>query len=171
MRQRQCYGKQNLCAKLLQNLGTFQKFSILWARLLVIKGQGKDRTESLNNCYEDETQGSMAVVKFIFEDKSKAPKVVKAALEGLSLLDIAEENDVHLSHNCGGVCACSTCHVYIEKGEEFLEGISEKEEDFIDRAINPRLESRLGCQCIILDESAELEVQIPDQSRIIGHEH
>jgi 2Fe-2S ferredoxin len=52
-----------------------------------------------------------------------------------------------------------------------LEEISDKEEDFIDRAINPRLESRLACQCIILDENAEIEVTIPDQSEIIGHEH
>jgi 2Fe-2S ferredoxin len=69
------------------------------------------------------------------------------------------------------VCACSTCHVYIEKGEDALEEISDKEEDFIDRAINPRLESRLACQCVLLDEDAEITVTIPDQSRIIGHEH
>ena len=113
----------------------------------------------------------MARIKFIFEDNSIETKIIENADEGLSILDIAEENDIHLNHNCGGVCACSTCHVYVEKGEEFLEEISDKEEDFIDRAINPRLESRLGCQCIILDEKAELEIQIPDQSQIIGHEH
>ena len=51
------------------------------------------------------------------------------------------------------------------------EEISDKEEDFIDRAINPKLNSRLGCQCIILDQNATIEVTIPDQKRIIGHEH
>jgi 2Fe-2S ferredoxin len=59
----------------------------------------------------------------------------------------------------------------VTKGDHFLEEISDKEEDFIDRAINPKLESRLGCQCIILEENAYIEVVIPDQSRIIGHEH
>jgi 2Fe-2S ferredoxin len=59
----------------------------------------------------------------------------------------------------------------VEQGDSYLEEISDKEEDFIDRAINPRLESRLGCQCIILDNSAEIVVTIPDQRRIIGHEH
>ncbi|MCB0667875.1 MAG: 2Fe-2S iron-sulfur cluster binding domain-containing protein [Saprospiraceae bacterium] len=113
----------------------------------------------------------MAIVKFNFEDKSIDPVTVENAEEGYSLLEITEENDIHLNHNCGGVCACSTCHIYVEKGEEYLEEISDKEEDFIDRAINPRLESRLGCQCIILEEDAEIEVTIPDQSRIIGHEH
>ena len=78
---------------------------------------------------------------------------------------------MHLNHNCGGVCACSTCHIYVEKGGDDLEEISDKEEDFIDRATNPRLESRLACQCIILDENAEIVVIIPDQSGIIGHEH
>ncbi|MEM1216258.1 MAG: 2Fe-2S iron-sulfur cluster-binding protein [Bacteroidota bacterium] len=113
----------------------------------------------------------MATIKFTFEDENIPSKVVTDAPADESILEIAEENDVHLNHNCGGVCACSTCHIYVEKGEEFLEEISDKEEDFIDRAINPRLESRLGCQCIILEEDAVIEVQIPDQSRIIGHEH
>lgn len=113
----------------------------------------------------------MATVKFTFEDPKIPAKTVDDVPEGYSILEVTEENGIHLNHNCGGVCACSTCHVYVEKGEEFLEEISDKEEDFIDRAINPRLESRLGCQCIILEEGAVVEVQIPDQSRIIGHEH
>jgi len=113
----------------------------------------------------------MVTIKFQFEDKSIPEKIVRGDLEDESILEITEDNDIHLNHNCGGVCACSTCHVYIEKGEEFLEEISDKEEDFIDRAINPRIESRLGCQCIILDNNAEITVTIPDQSQIIGHEH
>jgi len=113
----------------------------------------------------------MATIKFTFEDKKIQPVTVENAEEGYSLLEIAEDNDVHLNHNCGGVCACSTCHIYVNSGEDALEEISDKEEDFIDRAINPRLESRLGCQCVILDDKAVIEVQIPDQSRIIGHEH
>ena len=117
------------------------------------------------------SENFMSKIIFRFEDKSIPEKVIET--EGLqkSLLEITEEQDIHLSHNCGGVCACSTCHVYILKGDTFLEEISEKEEDFIDRAINPRLESRLACQCIILKESAEIILEIPDQKRIIGHEH
>lgn len=114
----------------------------------------------------------MATVTFTFEDKSiKQPIVVKEVSSGISLLEITEEHDIHLNHNCGGVCACSTCHVYILKGEDDLEEISDKEEDFIDRAINPRLNSRLACQCIVLEDDAVIEVEIPDQKRIIGHEH
>ncbi len=112
----------------------------------------------------------MAKVHFTFEDKSISPVTVEAEA-GKSILEIALENDIHLNHNCGGVCACSTCHIYVLKGEDALPEISEKEEDFIDRAIDPRLESRLACQSIIEDDDAELHVEIPDQSKIIGHEH
>ena len=116
-------------------------------------------------------RSDMASVKFNFEDKSKETIVVKDAEAGYSILELTEDHDIHLNHNCGGVCACSTCHIYVEKGGDDLEEISDKEEDFIDRAINPRLESRLACQCIILEKDADIEVTIPDQSRIIGHEH
>ncbi len=97
--------------------------------------------------------------------------VLIEAEEGLSILEAALVNGIHLNHNCGGVCACTTCHIYLEKGEDIVEEISDKEEDYIDRATNPTLESRLGCQCILLEENGELEITIPDQSDIIGHEH
>jgi 2Fe-2S ferredoxin len=113
----------------------------------------------------------MARIKFKFEDTSIPEVVVENAEEGYSILEITEDHDIHLNHNCGGVCACSTCHIYVHKGDDTLEEISDKEEDFIDRAINPRIESRLACQCIILDANAEIEVTIPDQKQIIGHEH
>lgn len=113
----------------------------------------------------------MAKIKFNFEDKNIESVIVENAEKGFSILEITEDHDVHLNHNCGGVCACSTCHIYVDKGEGTLEEISDKEEDFIDRAINPRLESRLACQCIILEDNADIEITIPDQSDIIGHEH
>lgn len=113
----------------------------------------------------------MATVKFTFEDKDIQPLTVENVEKGFSILEVAEDNDVHLNHNCGEVCACSTCHVYVEKGADALAEISDREEDFIDRAINPTIDSRLGCQCLILDEHAEIEIQIPDQKQIIGHEH
>lgn len=113
----------------------------------------------------------MATVKFTFEDPNIPPRTVENVLPGLQLVEVSEDNDIHLNHNCGEVCACSTCHVYVNAGDEFLPEISDREEDFIDRAINPRIESRLGCQCVIEDANAVIEVEIPDQSRIIGHEH
>lgn len=113
----------------------------------------------------------MASIKFNFEDSNIPAKLVEDAEAGYSILEVTEDFDIHLNHNCGGVCACSTCHIYVDVGADHLEEISDKEEDFIDRAINPKLESRLACQCIILDKNAKIEVTIPNQSRIIGHEH
>ena len=113
----------------------------------------------------------MARIVFRFEDKDIETKEVKDVEAGYTIQEVTEDNDIHLNHNCGCVCACSTCHVYVEKGNESLQEISDREEDFIDRAINPRIESRLACQCVILDDDAELEVIIPDQKLIIGHEH
>lgn len=111
----------------------------------------------------------MARIVFKFEDKEIPTKIVENAEVGLTIQDITEDHGVHLNHNCGCVCACSTCHVYVEKGGDKLPEISDREEDFIDRAIDPRVESRLGCQCVI--EDADYEVVIPNQSQIIGHEH
>ena len=113
----------------------------------------------------------MATVKFTFEEEGLTPVTIENVHVGDTLLDVAEDNDIHLNHNCGAVCACSTCHVYIENGEDFLREIIDREEDFIDRARNPRIESRLGCQCEVLKADAVIEVHIPDQSTIIGHEH
>ena len=104
-------------------------------------------------------------VTFRFETEPNKEVTIEVQ-EGDSILDAAHDNDIQLNHNCGAVCACSTCQVYIDKGMDSLSEISVKVEDFIDRAINPRINSRLGCQCIV---TADIEVTIPDQSTIIGH--
>jgi 2Fe-2S ferredoxin len=104
-------------------------------------------------------------VSFSFEQEGIAP-VTLTGTEGESVLEIALENGIDIQHNCGGVCGCSTCHIYIEQGMENLPEISEKEEDFIDRAVNPRIESRLACQCEI---AGNITVRVPDQSQFLGH--
>ena len=105
-------------------------------------------------------------VTFKFEVGDREPEVHEAE-EGESILDIALDNDIDLHHNCGGVRACSTCHVYIDQGMDHLPEITDEEEDFIDRAVNPKLNSRLACQCEIVD--GDVEVTIPDQSVHLGH--
>ena len=114
----------------------------------------------------------MAKIIFTFEEEGHEQQEVNAML-GDTILDVAEEHDIHINHNCGMVCACSTCHVYVESGDEYLQEISDREEDFIDRAINPRIESRLSCQCELIEDGDDvvIKVHVPDQSQIIGHEH
>src|SRR6186713_3261995 len=110
----------------------------------------------------------MYTVKFKFEQKGLDPIIFENVEDGQSLLELALKNDIELHHNCGGVCACSTCHLYVDKGEEALEELSDKEEDFIDRAVNPRLNSRLGCQCVLQEGDGEIEVTLPDQTQFLG---
>ncbi len=110
----------------------------------------------------------MYTIRFNFEQSGLEPVTLTDVKPGQSLLEVALTNDIELHHNCGGVCACSTCHLYVNKGEEWLEEISDKEEDFIDRAVNPRLNSRLGCQCILQEGSGILEVTLPDQTQFLG---
>jgi 2Fe-2S ferredoxin len=108
----------------------------------------------------------MGTITFKFENK--APEQIVDIELGESILEVALDNDIHLSHNCGAVCACSTCHIYLENGETLVQELSDKEEDFVDRARNPKINSRLACQCI-LEKDGNLIVTIPDQSSIIGH--
>jgi ferredoxin len=68
---------------------------------------------------------------------------------GKSVLDAARQANAPEGDACGGVCACSTCHVYIEQGAELLTLASENEEDILDKAFDVRINSRLGCQAKI----------------------
>lgn len=107
-------------------------------------------------------------ITFKFEQKGLEPVTINNVSSDQSILEVALLNDIELHHNCGGVCACSTCHLYVDKGEGFIEELSDKEEDFIDRAVNPRLNSRLGCQCLLLNGSGDIEVTLPDQTQFLG---
>jgi 2Fe-2S ferredoxin len=110
----------------------------------------------------------MYKVKLSFEEKGMEPVIFENVEAGQTLLELALKNDIELHHNCGGVCACTTCHLYIEKGMEYIDEITDREEDFIDRAVNPKLNSRLGCQSLLLDGDGEIEVRIPDQTQFLG---
>ena len=104
-------------------------------------------------------------VTFNFFEQSIPPIEVEVR-QGDTILDAALDNNISLLHNCGAVCACSTCQVYINEGMATLPEITDTEEDFIDRAVSPKINSRLACQCII---NGDVEVTIPDQSVHLGH--
>ena len=103
-----------------------------------------------------------------FQFQSGQPAQTHVAAPGESVLDVALNNGIQLQHNCGGVCGCSTCHIYVGQGADGLPDISDKEEDFIDRAINPRITSRLACQCVLPLGDLQLGVTVPTQS-FLGH--
>ena len=110
----------------------------------------------------------MYTITFKFEQKGLEPVTLSGIEPDQSVLEVALKNDIELHHNCGGVCACSTCHIYVDQGEDFLEELSDKEEDFIDRAVNPRLNSRLGCQCVLQSGNGNISVTLPDQTQFLG---
>ena len=110
----------------------------------------------------------MYTIRINFEEKGLEPVTLSGIAPDQSLLEVCLDNDIELHHNCGAVCACSTCHLYVDKGMDFLEELSDKEEDFIDRAVNPRINSRLGCQCVLQAGSGEIEVTLPDQTQFLG---
>lgn len=65
---------------------------------------------------------------------------------GSSILDAAQAGHAPEGYACGGVCACSTCHVYVKAGAELLSAAEEDEEDILDKAFDVQMSSRLGCQ-------------------------
>src|ERR1700745_3587684 len=69
--------------------------------------------------------------------------------EPMSFLDVAENYNIFLDHACGGVCACTTCHVHVIDGANGLSEPEEKELDRMDMAPGLQLNSRLGCQAVI----------------------
>ena len=75
-----------------------------------------------------------------------------------SLLDIALAHDIHLEHNCGGSCACTTCHVIVREGADNLSEMEGDEEDRLDMAEGLTIRSRLGCQAIV---RGDVVVEIP----------
>lgn len=71
---------------------------------------------------------------------------------------------VDIDHACGGVLACSTCHVYVNTGGRTCGEASEEEEDMLDSAPAIRPTSRLACQCVP-DGSTDVVVEIPAWNR------
>jgi 2Fe-2S ferredoxin len=101
----------------------------------------------------------MAKVRFLAHGTSWEVEVpVGTSILGASKQVGAPEGDA-----CGGVCACSTCHVYVTKGKELLSEAEEDEEDILDKAFDVRLSSRLGCQAKI-EQDGEFECEISRES-------
>jgi 2Fe-2S ferredoxin len=83
---------------------------------------------------------------------------------GTSILEASQKAHAQVGSACGGVCACSTCHVYVKQGIDVLEAASDREEDIMDKAFDVKATSRLGCQSRILRD-ATVVVQISRESR------
>ena len=98
----------------------------------------------------------MAKVKFIGYGEAEVPV-------GSSILEAAQKIGAPEGYACGGVCACSTCHVYVHKGSQLLTEMEDEENDILDKAFDVRASSRLGCQSKI-EKDGDLEVEITQES-------
>lgn len=87
------------------------------------------------------------------------------AENGSSVMENAIRNSVPgIEAECGGACACATCHVYID--EEFTETVGQPEameEDMLDFAFDVRPNSRLSCQIKVSDDLEGLVVRVPER--------
>ena len=84
---------------------------------------------------------------------------------GLTVMEGAVQNNIPgIDADCGGGCACATCHVYVD--EKWLNKLPKKEpseQDMLDLAIEPSSASRLSCQIIVSDELDGLVVKMPSK--------
>jgi ferredoxin, 2Fe-2S len=86
-----------------------------------------------------------------------------------SILDIALGHGVELDHACGGVCACSTCHVIVREGLDACNEPGDEEEDMLDEAYGLTPQSRLACQCIP-NGRKDVVVEVPSWNRNLARE-
>ncbi len=121
--------------------------------------------------HSDHTHGPAEIpVKFIIEDPEsitgdpEKTEIEVLAARGEHLLEIAVEHGINIEHACGAVCACSTCHVYVEQGMAAVSEPTEAEEDRVEEAPGLQINSRLSCQCEIEGEGP-IVVRVPAWNR------
>ena len=84
---------------------------------------------------------------------------------GFTVMEMAIRNQVPgITAECGGACACATCHVYVDEAWKAATGDpSQMEEDMLDFAHDVRPTSRLSCQMKVKPEFDGLVVHVPEK--------
>ena len=114
-----------------------------------------------------ETKVGKAMSRVRFE-----PDGVEIAVPpGTTILQAAQAAGAKLGSACGGACACSTCHVYVDEGLEGLSEIRENEEDILDKAFDVRRSSRLGCQAKLMQDRRYVVTITPASRKAYDDEH
>lgn len=85
--------------------------------------------------------------------------------EGLTIMEGAVNNGIPgIEGDCGGACACSTCHVYVDPAwTDKLKEQEDMEVDMLDFAYEPKENSRLGCQVPVTAEMDGMIVRMPEK--------
>jgi len=90
--------------------------------------------------------------------KSPLAEVSVDVPPGTILLDAAEQCGAQVGHSCGGVCGCSTCHIWVRKGLDSLSEQTDAEADRLDMGFDVRPYSRLSCQTEVSQEDVTVEI-------------
>src|SRR3970040_736028 len=102
----------------------------------------------------------MARITFVQPDGTEQPV---EAQPGMTVMETAKINLIEgIEAECGGACACATCHVYVDAAwREKTGSPSQMEEDMLDFAFDVREQSRLSCQIKLKPELDGLVVRVP----------
>jgi 2Fe-2S ferredoxin len=99
-------------------------------------------------------------MKIVATDRKGAEHVIEGR-DGWTVMEILRDAGLPITAECGGACACATCHVYVEGGwYEKLSPPSEAEIDMLDMALAVEPNSRLSCQIICAPELDGIKVTI-----------
>lgn len=83
------------------------------------------------------------------------------AVEGWRVMEIIREHGLPIKAECGGACACATCHVYVAaEWQDKLHEMRDEEEDMLDEAMEVEDNSRLSCQLIYNEDMDGLTVTL-----------
>jgi 2Fe-2S ferredoxin len=103
------------------------------------------------------------MAKITYIDASGEKREIEVA-NGLTVMEGAVKNNVPgIDAECGGACACATCHVYVDEG--WMEKVGKPEameQSMLDFAVNVTDTSRLSCQITVSDELDGLVVTTPE---------
>jgi 2Fe-2S ferredoxin len=105
------------------------------------------------------------MAKITYVEHNGTEHVVEVAT-GLTVMEGARDNNIPgIEADCGGACACSTCHVYVDAAwVDKLPPKDDMEEDMLDFAFKPDpAKSRLTCQLKVTDALDGLRVQMPEK--------
>ena len=104
------------------------------------------------------------MVKITYIESTGTSRTIEAEV-GSTVMETAIKNDVAgIEAECGGACACATCHVYVEETwREKVGGPSPMEEDMLDFGYDVKPSSRLSCQIKVSDELDGLVVRTPER--------
>ena len=102
------------------------------------------------------------MTKITFKDAAGASRTVEAN-DGSTVMESAIRNAIPgIEAECGGACACATCHVYVDDAWTGIVGKpSQMEEDMLDFAFEVKPNSRLSCQIKVRDAIDGLIVRVP----------